>query len=343
MGILTLAGSLFLALVVSPIKPAPMTVAAIACQSDLVLALALKERPRSGVLAAGILAYGLIFIFPVTQLDFRGLLFKSRSGALPPGDVVYDATNFSFYERALPDFRNLSRYAYWFGLAPTGMQEGISYRFVDDVTDSGSVLDSLITEKLKRSSWEEKIKILRAFGVTKVLSNGAIEAKGIAPPKADSLTRVYSVEYPLPEAYVVYHSARLANPQRGADTLASDGFDPGTSVILAGIDGEEGVPRPYIPVRLSCSRPDRIEAQLDLDAPGCLVLQRTYFPAFRYTSNRGRIRALPANVSLTAIPLAAGRHSIEGGIPKRGFILSVVLSFLVLVIMFYRAARSPRQ
>lgn len=306
----------------------------------LLPALLLREQVRAAALSAGLILSGLLFLLPLPGLDRRVNLRAGEEAVSRLADCdVYDATEFSVYARGFFNFHRFARHAYDLGLAPTALGQGVRYRFSEDVAGSWSVLDRLVTERVRAGTWEEKVRILRAHGVERVITTEEPEVAGVRRLWSDGRTWVYAVEDPLPPVYVVPRAVGFPNPQEAVDFLASEAFDPETTVILPGEKGG-GEPGPMAAVPVYSIEPDRVEISLTLDRPGYLVLRRSYFPGFRFFLDGKEVRALVGNVSLTAFSVPEGKHTLTGAVKKRGFYASLLLAFLTLLGVGYRACAS---
>lgn len=154
--------------------------------------------------------------------------------------------------------------------------------------------------------------------------------------------RVFRVPAPLPRAYVV-SGARVASGPSAFAALADPAFDPRMEVVLP----EPGVgsrPRPDFSgsARILGRRPDRLELEAELDAPGFLVITEAYHPDWVAMVDQVRAEVLPANILFRAVAVPAGKHAIELSYrPRAASIGALVSGAAALFGIAFSALRRP--
>ena len=120
----------------------------------------------------------------------------------------------------------------------------------------------------------------------------------------------------LPRALLVARWKVLAAPEEVLRELRNPAFDPERLVLL---EGDPGLVRPESEVRGSVSVHDVstevIEIRADVPEPAILVITDNYSASWRAValpdSSAQAYEVVPANYTLRAIPLRAGRHHLR--------------------------------
>jgi hypothetical protein len=168
---------------------------------------------------------------------------------------------------------------------------------------------------------------------------------------------VYRNQNFMPRAWVV-HQAKLASDV--ADALAqiqAPDFDPLTTVILLDNAEWQGAtpfgPLPDAPpadssqVTVSAINNSAMTLVVDAAAPGFLVLSELWYPGWQAiiygTDHTTRLDVLHANGSLRAVPVPAGRSTVEVHFRPAGWRLGRALAgigLIVIAAMIFTAQRS---
>lgn len=233
-------------------------------------------------------------------------------------------------------------------LLPGAGDAGMIYDFEDVVGNSSfepAAYDELWTRVRTDTS---EGTILALLNVKYILT------ERLLPPIDGQLTlahqedtwNLYRIEHPLPRAYVV-HSATIApDVDAAAARLRAPDFDPRREVVLAGdAAGTAGSARDMTPVTLRIPGPTRWTIVAEPVADGWLVLSQRGYPGWQAYVDGRPVEALRADIALSAIPLTAGRHTVEWVFEPQalrlgGAITLVTLAAaLVLIILAGRRRR----
>lgn len=194
-------------------------------------------------------------------------------------------------------------------------------RGYEDVIDAPFML---LYGSLLRDLWQDDFfaspsshRLLQAAGVRYVVAPRD-PAKAVDPALYrwlldDRLVSLYEVRAALPRAYVVFGASVLPDLPTSISALLDPAHDPSRSVVLTGQgvplrapDGALQVP----PVSWRQDDPERIELEVELPAPGYLVLSDTYAPGWQALVDGQPAPLLRGNVVFRAVPVPAGRHTV---------------------------------
>ena len=164
----------------------------------------------------------------------------------------------------------------------------------------------------------------------------------------------------MPRAWIV-HQARLASDVENAllQVQAAD-FDPLTTVVLLeGAEQERATPfgpLPEVPpegssqATVSTATDNALSITVDATAPGFLVLSELWYPGWEATvygtEQRTQHVVIHANGSLRAIPIPAGRSTVELHFQPTGWRLGRAgagLGLLSIAVLIFATQRSRRQ
>ncbi|MCX7854433.1 MAG: YfhO family protein [Anaerolineae bacterium] len=135
--------------------------------------------------------------------------------------------------------------------------------------------------------------------------------------------KVYENLDVLPRAFVVHRA-------RTAETFPPD-FNPTAEIILEGgadLDARPGGPES---VRITAYEPERVEIEVELTAPGYLVLTDADYPGWRAWVDGEEVPIVTADLLFRAIYLDPGRHRVEFRFQPRSLWLGGALSLGALV------------
>jgi hypothetical protein len=161
------------------------------------------------------------------------------------------------------------------------------------------------------------LKLLRIAAVTHVTSLREAPVPGVEPAGVFSSVfsrpvRLFRVPDPLPRLYVVGAARRAATENIALAEMSDPHFDPRREVILpdraavqAGTADFRGR------AALTARAMDRLAVDVELSAPGWLVVVEAWDPGWRAQVDGRASEVLPANVLFRAVALPAGRHQVE--------------------------------
>jgi hypothetical protein len=109
----------------------------------------------------------------------------------------------------------------------------------------------------------------------------------------------------LPRAYVVGRTRRVDDLRDACIALGEPGFDPRTGAIVSGSDPAPGDGPGFSPAVITLYEPQHVVVDVDLDAPGTLLLLDTYSPGWYATVDGERAEIQRANVAFRGV--AVGR------------------------------------
>lgn len=239
---------------------------------------------------------------------------------------------------------------YW-GIASADCYAGIGPRWQVDVWGDHSRASKLVYRTLRPSPTAMQIDaspqfatLMRAYGVTHVVSSmpmpalePAIDRGGDAQGASDAM-RVYRVEGSA-RVRVVPHARYAPNDEAAIEMLLDASFDPRTQVVLSDVVGRAAPELP--PSDAPWTGSAMIERDADsllvirakTSAPAHLVLADTFYPGWSARVDGRPTEVLRANLSVRALPLAAGTHRIELSYRAPGYgeaRASSLAAFLVL-------------
>lgn len=144
--------------------------------------------------------------------------------------------------------------------------------------------------------------------------------------------RLFSVPDARPRAYVV-SGARSVTDDDALALLASASFDDRHEVLL-----EPGSPAaPPLAeagsARLLAWTPDHVRVETSLGTAGYLVLLEAHDPGWRATVDGAPAPLLRANVAFRAVPVPAGRHTVEMIYRPRALLWGLVASALSSAVL----------
>lgn len=136
-----------------------------------------------------------------------------------------------------------------------------------------------------------------------------LEALAVYPSLLARPILLLGVKGAVPRTYAV-GTARGAEGDDARRLLLDPRFDPATEVVLAG-GGLRGDPSFSGHSRVVGFTPDRVRMEVDLSAPGIVVLVDAYDPGWKATVDGQPAPLLRANVAFRGVQVPAGRHVVE--------------------------------
>lgn len=201
-------------------------------------------------------------------------------------------------------------------------------------------------------------KILRAYGVTHMLT--AFPARGAALPEpqrsGDAL--IYTVPGAARARFVA--GARAVDDAGAAKRLLQADFDPDREVLLHDAPADVAAsaadaPLPLGPVRAAVSiveeTPRQVRVSTDTATAGFLLLADTYYPGWSASIDGTPVPVYRANLSVRAISLPAGQHDVRftydpprlrTGLIVSAAALTMLLVWIIAAAGYERSGRSPR-
>ena len=132
--------------------------------------------------------------------------------------------------------------------------------------------------------------------------------------------KIYRALDALPRAYLVGQTTLVPDDAGALAALADAAFEPADKVVLfepeitsAGLSDELQSIKPAASagrVTVSSYEPERVALQVDLPAPGVLVLSDSWYPGWRATVDGQPLSVLRANLLFRAVVVPAGVHDV---------------------------------
>jgi hypothetical protein len=149
----------------------------------------------------------------------------------------------------------------------------------------------------------------------------------------------------LPRAFLVHQAVVVAGDDEALALMQSDSFDPATRIVLA--EGESAdVESSVSSVRATHYAQERIEIEVDSDAPGYLVLTDAWYPGWEATVDGELTPIYRSDVYFRAVPVEAGSHHVvftfRPGSVRVGMIVSLV-GLLCIALPAVGVARRSRR
>ncbi|MCS7178433.1 MAG: YfhO family protein [Anaerolineae bacterium] len=130
--------------------------------------------------------------------------------------------------------------------------------------------------------------------------------------------KVYENLDVLPRTFVVHRA-------RGATSFPPD-FDPMTEIIVEGGTDLDARPEGPESVRIAAYEPERVEVEVEVAAPGYLVLTDAHYPGWRAWVDGREVPIATADLLFRAIYLTPGRHRVEFRFQPRSVWLGAAIS-----------------
>ncbi|HEV8200338.1 MAG TPA: YfhO family protein [Candidatus Polarisedimenticolia bacterium] len=189
---------------------------------------------------------------------------------------------------------------------------------LDPATDRMDLaLPASLGTRLPAMSGADQVRILRLTSVGTVLTYGAFDAPGLtAGPVLADLSRpevrLYHVAAPLPRLRFVTHARPPRDPGDAASSLLDPAFDPDTEVLIDGAPHTDAPPpAEATPIQVLQDDPERVRISLVAPSSGHLVVSDCDAPGWGATLDGVPVPIRRANMLFRAVPVPAGRHTIE--------------------------------
>lgn len=148
---------------------------------------------------------------------------------------------------------------------------------------------------------------------------------------------------PLPRAFLVGNTKTLnsnAPSKQIVEAIAQ--LQPKIEVLLQDDILPKGKRQSYRAATIKSASPNQLEILAELDAPGYLILSDIYYPGWSAQVKEKAIPILPADFSLRAIPLPAGKHVVQLSFTPPGYKIGRVISLTALTVTFILLLMSLR-
>jgi hypothetical protein len=218
-------------------------------------------------------------------------------------------------------------------IPPIGARWRISGSYDGDFTGLAQPALSVFSQLLPAIAHDPfAVKLLRIGGVTHVTSlqelpYAGLEARGTFSSVFTRAVRLHRVPDPLPRVYVVGGARTAATDDQAMVVMADPRFDPRREVILPATAGVHPAPAGFSgAVRVTAARMDGLTAELELNAPGWLVVVEAWDRGWKAQVDGRAVEVLRANALFRAVPLPAGRHLVEMGYHPPGLVAGLLLT-----------------
>ena len=150
---------------------------------------------------------------------------------------------------------------------------------------------------------------------------------------SDGHVVVFENHRAMPRAFVSSAVVTAADRADALARVADVGFEPRDAVVVERDIGlGDSMDRVTAPVPASIRRmtPNRLQVDVDADAPGILVVTDAFVPGWRARVGGVETHVIPADYAFLGIPVPAGSHTVELWYAPRSFILGLILSGVTL-------------
>jgi hypothetical protein len=181
--------------------------------------------------------------------------------------------------------------------------------------------------------------VLKTFGVSHLLSGFALEGADLPLIYEHEWTHIYRIDGAARVRFVRW-ARRVATEEEAAGRLLSATFDPDREVLLhqapetvgPTVEEIEGAAEAVSGGHAAITRDDSRRVFIDADAPadGFLLLADTYYPGWVAEVDGNPVPIYRANLSVRAIQLPKGRHSVRFSYEAPGFFTGLRITLLSL-------------
>ncbi|QDT89380.1 YfhO family protein [Gimesia algae] len=151
---------------------------------------------------------------------------------------------------------------------------------------------------------------------------------------------------PLPRAYITGSVSQFDPNQPSQKIVAAiSKVQPRNEVLLQQDVLPRGDRQTFTAAHISNVTPNQLTIEASLTAPGYLVVSDIYYPGWTARIDNQELPVLPADYSLRAIPLPAGKHQVELSFMPPGFQIGRLISLttlMLLLVQLLSAFRKPR-
>jgi hypothetical protein len=291
-----------------PALAAALAVSLVACGAPLLLAVLDAPPPAPPRIVTGRL---------FTRL-------RTDAHPLPPRADARPVLTRDFFRRATPELWPL-----------TAARIGAGYAFDFDPDGSYAAGDRALHKEIDSRDWPERAPLLRAAGVTAVVSDSALPApyRPMAVLNADEGVRLYGLEGAAPAVRAATRVHRASDLSAVAAAHGDPSFDPLTDVVLDGPDARPRHPAASAAVVIASESPARLSADVDASADAVVVWNRTFYRAWRATVDGRSVATVRADGHLVGVPVPAGRHEVQIAWDARPVTAGLGLGLLGLALL----------
>ena len=201
---------------------------------------------------------------------------------------------------------------------------------------------------IKASDNEERLRLLAAWGVGRLIINHPLEP---LPARAHLLATlpsfgrhlyIYEVADRAPYAFLARRVFSAPHMNAAYTLLSADAFDPRVDAVLPGKDGPP-ILRGGGTARIAKEGPESLEIDVDAGPGGSvLVVQRAYF-LYRATLDGKPVPVQTANLHRLGIEVPAGRHHVSIWIDRTNLARSFYVVAFGLALLPLLAAWGGRK
>lgn len=153
-------------------------------------------------------------------------------------------------------------------------------------------------------------------------------------------------ENPLPRAFIVGNTRPLNQIESSKQMISAiSKLQPRKEVLLQEDRLPRGKRQPYKVAEIINATPNHLQIRAELEEPGYLILSDIYYPGWTARVDNNSTPILPADYSLRAIPLPAGKHDIHLSFTPPGFkvgrLISIMTLAIILVLLIAPLYQSP--
>jgi hypothetical protein len=227
---------------------------------------------------------------------------RTDAHPVPPRDGTRPALTRDFFRRASPELWPL-----------TASRVGLGYAFDFDPDGSYAASDRALHKEIDSRDWPERAPLLRAAGVTGVVSDAGLSApyRPIAVLNADEGVWLYALEGAAPAVRAATRVHRASDLSAVAAVHGDPSFDLRTDVVLDGPDARPRSPAAAATVIVASETPARLSVGVEASADAVVVWNRTFFRAWRATVDGQPVATVRADGHLVGVPVPAGRHQVQ--------------------------------
>ncbi|OQY24410.1 MAG: hypothetical protein B6I35_01685 [Anaerolineaceae bacterium 4572_32.2] len=114
----------------------------------------------------------------------------------------------------------------------------------------------------------------------------------------------------LGRAFLVHNAAAVAGDEDALALMRDPAFDPAATVVLARGDDSAWSPTQPSVTRVTHYAPERVEIELEAQAPGYLVLTDAWYPGWQATVDNEPAPIYRADLLFRAVAVEAGQHHV---------------------------------
>jgi hypothetical protein len=147
--------------------------------------------------------------------------------------------------------------------------------------------------------------------------------------------KVYEVLDALPRVYAVHQTRVIADDEAALAAMLDPAFDPARTAILAGgpeLDADSERVGPSTVTVLSYE-PEEVVLQVELQAPGVVVLSDSWYPGWAVTVDDQPATAERANLAFRAVHAPQGAHTVRWRYRPQSYLAGRAISIVALLAL----------